>query len=127
MNDFESELKKRFAVLRADDETSAPSFAVVRDRATVDQSIGTRRQRLWMIPLLAAAVVAAVWVTSRARGERARREAWLRDSSMNAFRWTMPTDGLLESARQTLHTPAISASVLDAAAVPIPGTPFKGD
>lgn len=129
MNDFESELKKRFAELRADDETSAPSFAVVRDRATVDQSIGTRRQRPWMIPLLtaAAAVVAAVWVTSQARGERARREAWLRDSSMNAFRWTMPTDGLLESARQTLYTPAISASVLDAAAVPIPGTPFKGD
>jgi hypothetical protein len=39
----------------------------------------------------------------------------------------MPTDGLLTSARRTLQTPALSGSVLDAAAVPIPGIPFKGD
>jgi len=77
----------------------------------------------------AASGLAALWITTRTSSgsERARQEALLRDSSMKVFQWTMPTDGLLTSARRTLQTPALSGSVLDAAAVPIPGTPFKGD
>ena len=134
MSDIEFELKKRFAELRADDEANAPSFEAVRDRGAGDVRpihVATPRPR-WIAPALvaaAAAVVAGVWVTTgaSARSERTRREAFLRDSSSQVFRWTMPTDGLLTSARRTLQTPALSASVLDAAAVPIPGTPFKGD
>jgi predicted outer membrane lipoprotein len=134
MSDIEFELKKRFADLREDEEANAPSFAAVRDRGRPGlesvRSVSPRRR--WIAPILlaaAAAVFAALWVTTRmpSRSERARQEARLRDSSMNVFQWTMPTDGLLTSARRTLQTPALSGSVLDAAAVPIPGTPFKGD
>jgi hypothetical protein len=136
MTDNEFELKRRFAELRVEDESHAPAFAAIRDReskpgvlALVPQTASRIR---WIAPVLfaaAAAVVVAVSVTKRnaSRSELARQEAWLRDSSAHVFRWTMPTDGLLESARRTLQTPALSASVLDGAAVPIPGTPFKGD
>ena len=134
MSDIEFELKKRFAELREDDEANAPPFAAVRDRGRTDLEAVrlVLPRRHWMAPALfaaAAAVLAALWVTMRmpSRSERARQEASLRDSSMNVFRWTMPTDGLLTSARRTLQTPVLSGSVLDAAAVPIPGTPFKGD
>ena len=134
MSDIEFELKKRFADLREDDEANAPSFAAVRDRGRPGLAWvrPVSRRRRWIAPVLltaAAAVLAALWVTTRmpSRSERARREALLRDSSINVFRWTMPTDGLLTSARRTMQTPALSGSVLDAAAVPIPGTPFKGD
>ena len=134
MSDIEFVLKKRFAELREDDAANAPSFAAVRDRGRAERepvrSASPRRR--WIAPALlaaAAAVFAALWVTMRmpSRSERARQEALLRNASMNVFRWTMPTDGLLTSARRTLQTPALSGSVLDAAAVPIPGTPFKGD
>ena len=134
MSDSEFELKKRFAELRADDEAHAPSFAAVRDRGGVELEAVRREspRKRWIATALlagAAAVLAAMWVSIRmpSRAERTRQEAWLRDSSMNVFRWTMPTDGLLMSARRTIQTPALSGSVLDAAAVPIPGTPFKGD
>ena len=134
MSDIEFELKKRFAELREDDEASAPSFAAVRDRGRTGlETVRSASPRgRWIAPVLltaAAAVLAALWVTTRvqSRSERARQEALLRDSSTTVFRWTMPTDGLLTSARRTLQTPALSGSVLDAAAVPIPGTPFKGD
>ena len=133
MNDIEVELKKRFAELRADDESHAPAFAAVRERDAFSgepKGVVHRRRRLaGSLLLLAAAavVVAAVWGVAQARNDRARRAAWLRDSTAMAVRWTMPTDGLLESARRTLQTPALSASVLDATAAPIPGTPFKGN
>ena len=134
MNDFEFELKKRFAELRADDDTSAPSFASVRNRGPGDvEAVRDRRRRPRWFPLAFVAAVAAaltaVWVTTRvpSRSDRAGLEGLLRDSSSRVFQWTMPTDGLLQSARRTLQTPALSASVLDAAAVPIPGTPYKGD
>ena len=132
MSDMEFELKKRFAELRADDEANAPAYAAVRDRGRdVETTRVLPARRPWIAPALlaaAAAGMAAVWVASRSpsRDERARVEAMLRDS-IGVFRWNMPTDGLLTSARRTLQTPALSASVLDAAAVPIPGTPFKGD
>jgi predicted outer membrane lipoprotein len=134
MSDIEFELKKRFAELREDDAANAPSFTAVRDRGRAELEpirLVSPRTR-WIAPALlaaAAAVLAALWVAMPmpSRSERARQEALLRDSSMNVFRWTMPTDGLLTSARRTLQTPALSGSVLDAAAVPIPGTPFKGD
>ena len=133
MSDIEFELRKRFAELRAEDEATAPAYATVRDRGRGDLemiAVMSRRPR-WIAPALLAAVaaaVAAVWVGLRApsHGERARFEAFLRDSA-DVFRWTMPTDGLLTSARRTLQAPALSGSVLDAASVPIPGTPFKGD
>jgi hypothetical protein len=132
MTDIEFELKQRFADLRADDGANGPVYGALRDRGRVDverSRLVPRRPR-WIGPALlatAAAALAAVWVMSRAsRGERTRYEASVRDS-IDVFRWTMPTDGLLESARRTLQTPALSASVLDAATVPIPGTPFKGD
>jgi hypothetical protein len=134
MSDIEFELKKRFAELREDDEANAPSFAAVRDRgrAELESVRPMSPRRRWIAPALAAAaaaVLAAAWISIRvpSRAERARQEALLHDSSMNVFRWTMPTDGLLTSARRSLQTPALSASVLDGAAVPIPGTPFKGD
>lgn len=133
MNDVEFELKKRFGELRAADEANAPSFEAMRDRARgTEPNRNVPRARRWVAPMLltaAAAVLAAVWVTTRASSgrEAARQDLGSRDSSMTAFRWTMPTDGLLTPARRTLQTPALSASVLDAAAVPIPGTPFKGD
>jgi len=134
MSDGDFELKTRFTELRAVDERSAPSFEAMRGRADAGVKriyVATPRRR-WLAPALlavAAAVFAAVWLTARAsaRAERASVEALLRDSSAHVFRWTMPTDGLLESARRTLQTPALSSSVLDAAAVPIPGNPFKGD
>lgn len=134
MSDVEFELKERFAELRADDETNAPAFEAIRDRGLGEiRAVHTvRRRARWVAPALlavAAAVLAAVWVTTRVprQRDRASLEAFMRDSSIDVFRWTMPTDGLLRSARRTLQTPALSASVLDAAAVPIPGTPFKGD
>jgi hypothetical protein len=134
MSDVEFELKERFAELRADDETNAPAFEAIRDRGLGEiRAVHTvRRRARWVAPALlavAAAVLAAVWATTRVsrQSDRAGLEALMRDSSTDVFRWTMPTDGLLRSARQTLQTPALSASVLDAAAVPIPGTPFKGD
>lgn len=134
MSDIEFELKRRFAELRASDEENAPAFEVFRDRTRIvnpTNRTAPRRPRFVATALLvaAAAVVTGVWVTKRveARNERTRREALLGDSSMQLFRWTMPTDGLLTSARRTLQTPALSASVLDAATAPIPGTPFKGD
>jgi hypothetical protein len=124
MSDIEFELKKRFAELREEDESNAPSFAAVRDRGRPElESVrGVSPRGRWIAPVL-------LWVTTRmpSRSERARQEASLGDSSMNVFRWTMPTDGLLTSARRTLQPPSLSGSVLDAAAVPIPGTPFKGD
>ena len=130
MSDIEFELKKRFAELRADDEANAPAFAAVRDRGRGDVETRALSSRpRWIAPALlamAAAVLAAVWIASRAPSRNARVQAMLRDS-IGVFRWNMPTDGLLTSARRTLQTPALSASVLDAAAVPIPGTPFKGD
>ena len=134
MSDIEFDLKKRFAELREEDESNAPSFAAVRDRGRPElESVrGVSPRGRWIAPVLltaAAAVLAALWVTTRmpSRSERARQEASLGDSSMNVFRWTMPTDGLLTSARRMLQPPSLSGSVLDAAAVPIPGTPFKGD
>jgi len=134
MSDIEFELKKRFTELREDDEANAPSFGAVRDRgrAPVETLRSASPRGRWIAPVMlaaAAAGLAALWVTTRtlSRSERARQEALLRDSSMKVFQWTMPTDGLLTSARRTLQTPALSGSVLDAAAVPIPGTPFKGD
>jgi hypothetical protein len=133
MSDAEFEFKKRFAELRASDEGNAPSFEAMLDHAhATEPSRNVPRRRRWVPPILltaAVAVLAAVWVTTRASSpnEAARQGPGSRDSSMTAFRWTMPTDGLLTSARRTLQTPALSASVLDAAAVPIPGTPFKGD
>jgi len=133
MSDIEFELTKRFAELRADDEASAPSYVEARDRGAdaIEAIRPTRRRARWMTPALIAAVAAGlvvVWVArAPSSGERASRKAWLRDSSLNVFRWDMPTDGLLTSARRTLQTPALFGSVLDAAAVPIPGTPFKGD
>jgi hypothetical protein len=134
MSDIEFELKERFAELRADDEANAPSFEGFRDRARGDsrQTRVTPPRLRWIVPALLAAnaaVLAGVWVTRRAASPRdaVRLESLMLDSSMQVFRWTMPTDGLLTSARRTLQTPALSASVLDAAAVPIPGTPFKGD
>ncbi|HEY6826421.1 MAG TPA: hypothetical protein VI259_06175 [Gemmatimonadaceae bacterium] len=132
MTDIEFELKKRFAELRAADEVSGPSFAEVRDK----RSIGSVRDRAansgkrWIGPGLiaaAAAVIAVVWSAARGHTQRTRRETPPLDSSTMVIRWNMPTDGLLESARQTLRTPALSASVLDGAGAPIPGTPFKGD
>jgi hypothetical protein len=132
MTDNELELKKRFAELRADDEANAPPYAEVRNRGTVEAIRPARRRGLWIAPTLLAAVaagLAAVWFTTRApsSGELESRDARLRDSSLNAFRWDMPTDGLLTSARRTLQTPALFGSVLDAAAVPIRGNPIKGD
>jgi len=133
MSDIEFEMRRRFAELRAQDEANAPAFASVRDRRAPETGAVriVRAPRRWMIPALgatAAAVLAALWVVTRgpSNRERAQRAARL-DSSITAIRWTMPTDGLLTSARRTLQTPALSASVLDAASVPIPGTPFKGD
>ena len=134
MSDNEFELKRRFAELRADDESNALSFEAVRDRGRrgVVPIRATASRPRWIVPAIltaAAAVLAGVWATNRvsARNDRARLDALLSDSSMQVFRWTMPTDGLLTSARRTLQTPALSGSVLDAAAVPIPGAPFKGD
>ena len=134
MSDSDFELEKRFAELRADDEANAPSFDAVRERGRRDvvPIRATTPRRRWNVPAIltaAAAVLAGVWATNRvsARNDRARLDALLSDSSMQVFRWTMPTDGLLTSARRTLQTPALSGSVLDAAAVPIPGAPFKGD
>ena len=134
MSDIEFDLKKRFAELREDDEANAPSFVAVRDRgrAELDSVRSASPRRHWIVPAMlvtAAAGLAALWITTRTSSgsERAHQEALLRDSSMKVFQWTMPTDGLLTSARRTLQTPALSGSVLDAAAVPIPGTPFKGD
>lgn len=132
MSDIEHELKKRFAELRADDEANAPTYAAVRDRpragvAPIRAEVARRR---WIAPTLlaaAAAIIAVVWISTRSASERLSDDALLGDSAMTIIRWTMPTDGLLESARRTLQTPALSSSVLDAAAVPIPGTPFKGD
>ena len=133
MSDIEFELKKQFAELRADDEANAPAYEAVRDRGRgdVEAARGLPSRRRWIAPAMlatAAAVLAAVWVASRpsSRHERAPLEEMLRDSNA-VFRWNMPTDGLLTSARRALQTPALSGSVLDAAAVPIPGTPFKGD
>jgi hypothetical protein len=134
MSDSDFELTRRFAELRAEDEANAPSFEAVRAggrRDVVPIQAGASRPR-WIVPAIlaaAAAALAGVWFTSRvsARNDRARLEVLLSDSSMQVFRWTMPTDGLLTSARRTLQAPALSGSVLDAAAVPIPGTPFKGD
>ena len=131
MSDMEFELKRRFAELRAEDEANAPAFVAVRGRrGGAEPNRAVLRGRRWIAPAVfaaAAAVVAAVCVGTRSGNEHARRQTWLRDSSAMAIRWTMPTDGLLQSARRTLQTPALSASVLDAAATPIPGTPFKGN
>ena len=134
MSDIDNELTNRFAELRANDKANAPAYEAIRDRGRADVKAiaATRPRARWIAPVLlasAAAVLVAMWVTVHAssRAERARQEAWLRDSSTHVFRWTMPTDGLLTSARQTLQTPALFGSVLDAAAVPIRGTPFKGD
>jgi len=134
MSASDFELEKRFAELRAEDEANAPSFDAVRERGRRDVvpiRATTSRPR-WIVPAIltaAAAVLAGVWATNRvsARNDRARLDALLSDSSMQVFRWTMPTDGLLTSARRTLQPTALSGSVLDAAAVPIPGAPFKGD
>jgi hypothetical protein len=132
MTDIEFELRKRFADLRSHDGANAPVYAGVRDRGRVDveRSRVVPRRRRWITPALlatAAAALAAVWVMSRAsRGERTRYEALARDP-IDVFRWTMPTDGLLDAARQTMQTPSLTESVLDGAATPIPGTPFKGD
>jgi len=131
MSDIELELKRQFTELRASDEANAPAYEVVRDRGRdhIRETAARSRSR-WIAPALlaSAAGFVAMWAMMRvsARGERAQREAWVRDSS-HVFRWTMPTDVLLTSARQTLQTPPLVGSVLDAAAVPIPGTPIKGD
>ena len=134
MSDIEFELKKRFARLRAEDEANASTFEAVRNRGLGDVELAAVQvpRRRWIAPALlaaAAAGVMGVWATTRSvlPGDLYRPAARSLDSSANLFRWTMPTDGLLESARHTLQTPALSASVLDAAAVPIPGIPFKGD
>jgi len=134
MSDIEFELKRRFAELRADDEATAPAFEAIRDRGLgeIRPIHAEKRRSRWIAPALlavATAVLAGVWLSTRvsSQSDRVSLEALLRDSSTHFFRWTMPTDGLLESARQTLQIPALSSSVLDAAAVPIPGTPFKGD
>ena len=134
MSDIDHELTKRFAELRVDDEMTAPAFAAMLDhgRGGEEPSPALAPRGRWIASVFlaaAAAVLAGAWVTTRSvsRREQARQAAFLRDSSMQLYRWTMPTDGLLQSARKTFQTPVLSASVLDAAAVPIPGTPFKGD
>jgi len=131
MSDDELELRKRFAELRAEDEATAPAYANLRGRALEEANRPVRRLR-WIAPTFlaaAAAVVATVWVMTRQPDHEARKqqEDASLGNSMNAVNWTMPTDGLLTSARRTLQTPALFGSVLDAAAVPIRGTPFKGD
>jgi hypothetical protein len=131
MNDTDFELKKRFAELRAADEASAPDFAAMRSRADSGNARSARPVRRWIAPALlaaAAASVVAVWGASRARSHsRPALPLAQQDTSLAGIRWTMPTDGLLDAARRALQTPSLTESVLDGAATPIPGTPFKGD
>jgi hypothetical protein len=132
MNDIEFELQTRFAELRAADQASAPDFESMRGRPASEAARSARPVRRWVAPALLAAAVAGivvVWGASRAQSHarHALRDVRQQDTSLAVIRWTMPTDGLLDAARQTLQTPSLTESVLDGAATPIPGTPFKGD
>lgn len=132
MSDIDFELKKRFTELRAADEASAPDFESMRSRAGSGNAPRWRPVPRWIVAALlagAAASVVVVWGSSRARSHArpALSATWQPDTSLAAIRWTMPTDGLLDAARRTLQTPSLTESVLDGAATPIPGTPFKGN
>ena len=132
MSDFDIELKRRFAQLRARDESEAPDFGVMRDVAARGRANAARRPSRWLtmgvIAAAAACTVLAFLAVHRSRTKpRAAEVWWSPDTLIDVTRFVSPTDGLLRSAKRTLETPALFESVLDGVATSIQPGSFKGD
>ena len=105
----ESELRRRFAQLRAADREHAPRFAQIYGRARARRNWrATLRLRPLVIGVAAAVAIAAVWLTQA------------RSFSPSAVTptiatWRAPTDVLLRTPGSELlgGMPALGASVLD--------------
>jgi hypothetical protein len=132
MSDFDTELGRRFADLRATDEKDAPEFGAMLARAERSAATARHRAPRWLtigvIAAAAACAVLAFLAVQRSRTNARVAEVWWSpDTLIDVTRFVSPTDGLLRSARHTLETRALFGSVLDGVAMPIQTTPFKGD
>lgn len=132
MSDFDIELKRRFAELRATDETRAPDFGTMREaaaRAAVNAARRpARRLTIGVIAAAAACAVLAFLAVQRSRTDaRVAEVRWTPDTLIDVTRFVSPTDGLLRSARRTLETRTLFESVLDGVTTPLQPTPFKGE
>jgi hypothetical protein len=132
MSDFDIELRRQFAELRASDEQDVPAFGAMFARAERSAASaarrGLRRLTIGMIAAAAACAVLAFLAVQRSRTDaRVAEKWWTPDTLIDVTRFVSPTDGLLRSATRTLETPALLESVLDGVATPIRSTPLKGD
>jgi len=132
MSEFDIELKRRFAELRARDESDAPDFGAMREVAARGATNAARRSSHWLtiglITVAAACAVLAFLAVRRSTTDARVAEVWwTSDTLIDVTRFVSPTDGLLRSARHTLETRTLFESVLDGVATPIRPTPFKGD
>lgn len=132
MSDFDIELKRRFAELRATDETRAPDFGTMREaaaRAAVNASRGPGRWlAIGVIATAAAGIVLAFLAVQRSRTDARVADVWrTSDTLIDVTRFVSPTDGLLHSARRTLETRTLFESVLDGVTTPIQSAPSKGE
>ena len=132
MSDFDIELKRRFAELRAADEAHAPDFGTMRAaaaRAAVNASRGPARWlAIGVIATAAAGIVLAFLAVQRSRTDARVADVWrTSDTLIDVTRFVSPTDGLLHSARRTLETRTLFESVLDGVTTPIQSAPSKGE
>lgn len=132
MSDFDIELTRRFAELRARDESDAPDFGAMRELGAHAAAGAARRSSRWLtmgaIAAAAACAVLAFLAVERSRADaRVAQVWWTPDTLIDVTRFVSPTDGLLRSARHALETPALFESVLDGVATTMQPTPIKGD
>ena len=113
----ESELRRRFARLRAADLDDTPSFADIAALGRRHGSHGTLRVRRLVIGAMGIAAVAVIWL-AHARSHSS-------PTAPSIGTWRAPTDVLLSTPGSVPFrpVPALGASVVDAMLSP---TPMKG-
>jgi len=132
MNDFDMELKRRFAELRTSDERDAPDFGAMREVAARVAASSDRRPARWLaigvIAAAAACVTLAFLAVQHSRSDARVAEVWWTpDTLTDLTHFVSPTDGLLRSARHTIETRTLFESVLDGVEMPVQTKSSKGD
>jgi hypothetical protein len=104
----ESEIRRRFALLREDDQQNVPSFAQTNARSSARRhGRASLRGRTLLLGAAAALVVAAIWL--------GRTRSFSSDTAPTISTWSAPTDVLLRIPGSELlgAMPALGTSVLD--------------